>query len=409
MSGGSGDGGNHDRDIEPLRDLGDIHVGYYTDASDWAGAEIALATVLEGLTDQVRATIIGTDVDVVAKLAAHRPGASAVVLPRPHGIRDVRAILQHRREFAGLRLDILQANLSWLPSCREALLAASTLPNLRVIAVEHLPLDYHGFRNAFIKHLNSRRLDAHVAVGEKAARIVEERARIRRGSVRVIYNGMADLGPVARRPTTESGLVLGCLARLDRVKGLDVLIEAVAPLADVRVEVAGRGPELAALEKQATDLGIETRVTFWDWIDSPHDLLSAVDVFVLPSRAEGLPLSIIEAMLAGLPVIATDVGSVRELVLPGETGTVVQPDSPTELRAAIQAYIDDPPSRLRQGDRGRAIAIERFSAERMVRSYEELYGEMLRGNEDGAAVRGRSRRSAEHPRSRTDPPATGTP
>jgi glycosyltransferase involved in cell wall biosynthesis len=352
-------------------------VGYYTDASSWAGAEVLLGTLLAGLTTLIEAVVIGVDEPTVGKLATFRPGSATVLLPRAHGIRDLRGILIHRSAIADLGLDIFHANLSWLPACREALLAATSLRGLRVLAVENLPLDHHGARTRLVKHITSRRLDAHVAVGEAAARMVEGRALLRRGSVQVIHNGIVDLGPPSERVRGTDAVVVGCLARLDRIKGLDVLLNSIVSLPSVRVVVAGRGPERKPLEQLAARLGVAERVRFLDWVDSPRQLLQSFDVFVLPSRAEGFPLSIVEAMFAGLPVVATDVGSVREAVIEGETGILVPPDDSERLTGALRNLVDRPELRRQLGERGRAVAVERFTAERMVAAYEDLYEQLL--------------------------------
>ena len=352
-------------------------IGFYTDATNWAGAEIVLATLLARLGSHIQATVIGVDSDTVEKLADFRPGSATLVLPRLRGVRDIGGFIRHRREIAALGLDIFHANLAWLPSCREGLLAASSIPGLRVVAVEHLPLDHHGVRTRIIKHITSSRLDAHVAVGEAAARIVKDRALLRPGSVQVIRNGVVDFGPPPERSLAIGPVVVGCLARLDNVKGLDVLLHAIVPLPNVTVVVAGRGPERVSLDQLAARLGVAERVRFLDWTDSPRELLLSFDIFVLPSRAEGFPLSIIEAMLAGLPVVATDVGSVREAVIDGETGTLVCPNDREALTSALRRLVDQPALRRRFGERGRAVAAEQFTVQKMLTAYEDLYEQLM--------------------------------
>src|SRR5262249_49116127 len=106
---------------------------------------------------------------------------------------------------------------------------------------------------------------------------------------------------------------------------------------------------------------------------------SSFSVFCLPSRSgtESFPLSVVEAMLAGLPVVATDVGSVTEAVRDGETGLIVPVDRPEKLAAALRRLLDDPGLRREMGSRGRQRALERFTAERMASSFERLYQEIL--------------------------------
>ena len=354
-----------------------INVGFYSDSVEWAGAEIALGTLLAGLHEHVQATVIGVDETTVEHLSAYRPGSRTVVLPAPKGIRDFRNIARHRREVAALKLDIFQANLTWLPACREAIVAASTIHGLRLLAVEHLPIDNSGTRSRIMTCFTSRRLDAHVAVGMAAARSIELRAMLPRNSVRTIYNGVVDHGSAEEHRYSLGSTVIGCLARLDYLKGLDLVLESLVDLPGATFVVAGRGKERAALEELAETLGVAPRVKILDWVESPAELMKTFDVFVLPSRAEGFPLSILEAMLMGLPVVATDVGSVREAVQDGETGFVVKSDDVINLTSALRQLIDQPQLRRRFGTRARAVALERFSLAKMIEGYESLYDEML--------------------------------
>jgi glycosyltransferase involved in cell wall biosynthesis len=171
--------------------------------------------------------------------------------------------------------------------------------------------------------------------------------------------------------------VVGILARLDHVKGIDVLLRSTVDVPGIDLALVGRGPERTALEQQASALGIASRVTFVDWTESPRDALAGFDIFVLPSRHEGLPLSIVEAMLAGLPVVATNVGSVAEAVLDGTTGYVVPPEDTVALSRALQDLAEDPARRERMGAAGRARALEHFTASRMAAMYENLYDTVL--------------------------------
>jgi glycosyltransferase involved in cell wall biosynthesis len=366
------------REITPSRSS--INVGFYSDAVEWAGAEIALGTLLAGLHEHVEATIIGVDEATVERLLAYRPNSRTVVLPAPKGVRDFRNIVRHRREIAALELDIFQANLTWSPACREAILAASTIPGLELLAVEHLPLDGPGMLSHIMTCFTARRLDAHVAVGMSAARSIEGRAKLPRNSVRTIYNGVVDHGSADDHRYASGSTVIGCLARLDHVKGLDLVLEALVDLPGATFVVAGRGNERVALEALAEKLGVAPRVKILEWVESPAQLMETFDVFVLPSRAEGFPLSILEAMLMGLPVVATDVGSVREAVQDGETGFVVRSGDVIGLTTALRQLIDQPELRQRLGTRARAVALERFSLAKMIESYESLYDEMLGGS-----------------------------
>jgi glycosyltransferase involved in cell wall biosynthesis len=135
---------------------------------------------------------------------------------------------------------------------------------------------------------------------------------------------------------------------------------------------------LSYLEGFARDLGIADRIHFVGWRQDVPEILRAADVMVLPSQAEGLSLAILEAMAAGLPVVATDVGGTSEAVLDGETGFLIPPDDPRALSEAVLVILRDPEFARRLGDAGRRRAAALFSLERVVKSVEDLYGQLLR-------------------------------
>jgi glycosyltransferase involved in cell wall biosynthesis len=169
---------------------------------------------------------------------------------------------------------------------------------------------------------------------------------------------------------------VGSLGRLDGVKGYDVLLRALPELPDVRAVVIGEGAARPELERLARELGVAERVELPGWSDRPAELLPGFDVFCLPSRSEGFPLSIVEAMFAARPVVATDVGSVREAVDEGRTGFVVPPDDVSALRDALDQLVCNRELRRRMGDAGRQRALQGFTSAVMARGFEQLYEEI---------------------------------
>ncbi|HEX2044484.1 MAG TPA: glycosyltransferase family 4 protein, partial [Gaiellaceae bacterium] len=137
-------------------------------------------------------------------------------------------------------------------------------------------------------------------------------------------------------PPGGSTLVVGTAANLEPWKGIDVLLDACAHVgAPLVLHVFGEGAERAALESRAARLGVDAR--FHGFVADLPDRLGGLDLFVLPSRGDNLPLAVMEALAAGLPVVATRVGGIPELVGDGETGLVVDPDDAPALAAAIAA------------------------------------------------------------------------
>ena len=155
---------------------------------------------------------------------------------------------------------------------------------------------------------------------------------------------------------------------------------------DVRFNIVGDGAERQALEGQAKRLGLEDRVVFFGSRSDVPALLNDFDVFVLASRHEGLPLTILEAMSSGLPVVATDVGSVGETVENGVNGFLVPPDRPKAIAEALDRLLRDSALRLRMGEAGRRRAVAEFSMAEAVRKHAALYMEILRRKAPGRAL-----------------------
>jgi glycosyltransferase involved in cell wall biosynthesis len=168
------------------------------------------------------------------------------------------------------------------------------------------------------------------------------------------------------------------LANLVPRKGVDVLLEALARLEPApRLWIAGDGPERGALEALAKQLGLAERVHFLGRCDDTGDLLAACDVFVMPSRLEGLGVAALEAMAAGRPVVASRVGGLAGLVVHERTGLLVPSDDVASLADALRRVLDDAALRTALGAEGPRRIAEGWLAEQMVGAYEALYVELL--------------------------------
>jgi glycosyltransferase involved in cell wall biosynthesis len=354
-----------------------LRLGAYTDATIVGGAEGALATLLEWLRPNVAVTLLGVDERVVAEIASARPGCATVVLPPVRNKADLRAIAAHLRAFRRLRPEVAHINLRTPFACQYGIAAALATPGARVIAVEHAPMATEDTLQRGLRRLMVRRLAAHVSVGDESARMVEGMVGLAPGSVRTIYNGVPDFdAPPVDRPVP--GPTIGSIGRLSPEKGLDVLLRALVDLPGVTAVLVGDGPERDALEQLALELGVADRAIFTGRVPESRVYFPVLDVYVLASRNEGLPLALVEAMLASRPVAATDVGSVSEAIADGETGLLVPPDDAPALARALRSLLDDPARAAALGEAARARAVEAFSAQAMARQYEELYDEVRR-------------------------------
>jgi L-malate glycosyltransferase len=228
--------------------------------------------------------------------------------------------------------------------------------------------------------------DAVIAVSRDTARICPA-AKLT--DVQVIYNGVTPAEP--KRPRAEVRAELGLpkdavvaiqVANLLPVKAHDILVPALARLRDrgiaLTMLVVGEGPERPRIEALAKELDLgPDRLRILGFRTDVPDLLGASDLFVLPSRMEGLPLSALEAMAQRLPVVTTRVGGIPEVVLEGEQGLLVPPEDAPALADALGKLAESAELRRAMGDSGYARAREQFSFERMTDTYDNLYARLV--------------------------------
>lgn len=208
----------------------------------------------------------------------------------------------------------------------------------------------------------------------------------------VIPNGvpLEDFEPLPPREQARAALdlpaagpLIGTASRAHPVKGLDVLLEAFSSLSQdfpaARLAIAGDGPQLPALERRAARLGCERRVTFLGRRQDVPLFLAALDAFALPSFHEGLPNAALEAMAAGLPVVASRVGGMPEAVEDGVTGFLVPPGDPRALAGALGRLLADPALARRLGEAARQRVARLYPLSRTVQETERLYEALLAG------------------------------
>jgi len=175
--------------------------------------------------------------------------------------------------------------------------------------------------------------------------------------------------------------VIGAACRLIPLKGLLDLIRAVASLClefpTLRLEIAGAGPQREELETESGRLGLTGRIRFLGWQQHLGPTLRSWDIFAIPSLEEGLPVAALEAMAEGLPLVATSVGGLPEVVADGQTGYLVPPSDVSALRGGLRLLILDPERRRAMGAAGRERARNHFSAERMVREIAAIYDSLV--------------------------------
>lgn len=185
-------------------------------------------------------------------------------------------------------------------------------------------------------------------------------------------------------------LVVGIVARLDPVKNHALLIDAFArvraQVPAVALVIVGDGPLRGSLESRARSLGIESDVHFVGVSNDVAAIYRELDVFVLPSNAEGTSMSILEAMASGVCVVATAVGGTSDLLANGASGMLVPAGNPAALANALTVVLRDGARRRYLADAGRTRAEERYSEPVMVEAYEELYRDVARPSAEGETL-----------------------
>ena len=248
----------------------------------------------------------------------------------------------------------------------------------------HMPARYRALEN-----VSARFATQLVSCGVEQGKTICATYRLAPARMRTIVNGV---DPPTAAPDEEwraklgvgRNLVIGTICVCSEQKGLpDLLVVAKAVrarLPDVRFVVVGHGPIREAMEKRAKDMDLGETVTFTGWKENAGaTMLPLFDVFFQPSLWEAMSMVVLEAMAAGKPIVATDVGDNRHVVRHGETGYVVPRGDHVAMTEALLKLAGSPETRAAFGAAGKARYDELYAARQMARNYEALYAEMLHG------------------------------
>jgi len=364
-------------------------VVHFVDSAAFGGNEQALLHVLAGL-DRKRWRPVVFHYNE-SGLAPFAEGVRALnietkIVPKLAGTRLVATLPRFLHELRVEGPHIFHAHLNWLLSCRYGLLAASLARVPVIVATVQNYMEPPWGRTIDVaQRVFEKCLHQYIAVSNAVGRQLCQTFHVPCQKIEVIHNSI----PVAafdRPPNmtlktmlnrgTDRPIVLS-VARLDAQKGHTYLLAAIRHVPNAIFVLAGDGPERACLEAQADRLGIGDRVIFLGHRNDVADLLASCDLFVLPSLYEGLPLSLLEAMAAGKPVVATSVGGTPEAVLDGETGFLVPPRDPAPLVGAIHRLLADACLRRKMGLAGRLRVQRNFSTMQMVARVTQTYEKLL--------------------------------
>jgi glycosyltransferase involved in cell wall biosynthesis len=362
---------------------------HYTDSVGFGGAEKMLLTLMQGLQGrQWRPVLLfhaESGEQPFAEEARER-GIEAVPLPPRAAESGMKRAVRLAWVIREYRADIFHAHLPWALRCTHGLAAAFLARVPRRVATQQLFAPIENRRKLQRQGAVARLVDRYIAVSHTMAAQLRACA-IPARKVIVVHNGIeverfdrpgdphfrASLAGGSNRP-----LVL-TLARLDWQKGLGYLVEAAAEVPEAVFVVAGEGMERERLAAEVERLGLGERFRLLGHRSDIAELLAACDVVVLPSLFEGLPVSILEAMAARKPVVATAVNGNDEAVVDGVTGLLVPAADPERLAAALRRLLADPALARRLGSAGYNRVEDRFSARAMVAGVERLYAELLDG------------------------------
>jgi glycosyltransferase involved in cell wall biosynthesis len=344
--------------------------------SELGGAQTAVALLLPGLVDRFDVTLAAQGSGPLrdAAQAAGVPYVELEHVRRPiHPWHDALALVELLRLCRRLRPDIVHAHSSKVGVLGRLAAWLARVP-VRVFTVHGWSFAaYDGLAGRlylWIERLMRPLTTAVVCVADATLRQGVAARACGPASAVVIHNAV-DIASFHARPETAGTCRIVSVGRFAYPKDFATLLDALELVeGDWHAALVGEGPGLAEV---ADRVDSRARVEVLGSRDDVSEVLARSDAFVLSSRSEGFPVSILEAMAAGLPVVATDVGGVAEAVVQDETGDLVPPGDPQALAEALERLVADPLRRRRLGEAGRARALRLFDVPRYRAVHLDLY------------------------------------
>lgn len=357
----------------------------HTEAScGWGGQEIRILEESRGMIGRGHELAVACPPH--ARIAEEAGRYAVPIVPLPIEFRTLAGFVALRRHLKNVGYDIVNTHSSadsWLVA-----MACATLPEPPVIVrTRHISAPVSGnFANRWLY----RQAKMTVTTGERLRANLIDTLKLDALRVVSIPTGIDTerFRPPADKKSAKAILGLdpneryiGIVATLRSWKGHLDLLEAFSSLNrhGWALLIIGDGPMREPIEKKVIELGLSGRVRLVGQQNSPESWLSALDIFCLPSYAnEGVPQAILQAMLTGLPILTTPVGSITEAVSNEETGLVVPQRTPEALVAGFHRLIDDIPLAARLGPAARSAAVDRFGLGNMLTSMENAYDKAIR-------------------------------
>lgn len=356
------------------------------------GMENGIINVTNGLSDDFRVSLCVLDSSETFSQRVRRPNFECRLVPKKGKGIDWSAIKRLARELKSMDADLVHSH-NW-GSFLYAVLAAREA-GIPVIHGEHgknpSEMEGDGFLKTWTKRILGRRLARLTSVSQAIAAewvalgIPQDRIQwIPNGVDIERFRPRNDAAEQRRRfGLPGDGILIGSVGRLDNLKNYAVAIEALSlmPKAPIsRLALLGAGPEQENLARQARNLGISDRVFLLGRHSDPENFFAALDIFVLPSKTEGMSNVVLEAMACALPVVCADLPAHREVFDAGAEGITAAPCTAENLASTLSRLVADPERRSQFGAAARKKALSRFSLARMIADYEILYGEFRSRN-----------------------------
>jgi len=363
---------------------------HYLDSEVYGGTEEAALHLMASL-DRTRwaPTLVYHPGPSIGRLAerAEQMNIPTHAVPRVQRGARIAGVDRLRRLFRRENPAVVHAHLSWPFACKHGVLAAWLARVPAIVGTAQLFLPPDGTAQPRWVLRAYRRI---IAVSEEVRRCYARQLGVPDRRLAVVHNAVRVPSAVPRQLELRASLLNGrpdylvlTPARLHPQKGHTFLIAAAAETPGATFVLAGDGPLRRELETQAREQHVSDRCVFLGERTDVPELLAAADLAVLPSLFEGLPVSVLEAMAAERPVIATAIGGTDEAITHQVTGLLVPPRDPAALAAAIRRLMGDPALAQRLATAGRARVERAFSADATAREVMRIYDEAL-GEAGGA-------------------------
>lgn len=347
------------------------------------GLERVVHSLALGQQSRGHQVAVAAILDAEGEAQAFFPPLERVGVPVHHIIVPPRAYLTERMAVRSL-VHALSPDVVHSHGYRTDVLDGGVIRRLGIATIATA----HGFsagpwRNRVYERLQRaalRRFDAVIAVSHPLGDTLR-RAGVSSDRLHVVPNAFMQIVEPLERSAARAGLhlpaddfVVGWVGRMVREKGLDVLLDAVAELTDLKLLVCaiGAGPERSKQERRARRLRLAERIRWGGLVPEAARYFKAFDVYALSSRTEGVPIALFEAMASGTPIVATQVGGVPHVVT-GEHALLVEPEQPASLADGIHSVHDDRPAAAARARLARQRLASEFGAEAWLARHEEVY------------------------------------